>query len=70
MAVINSKGGRDEYGVDTSLCYSFPIISNKKGTWTKVSGLEISDFVRAGLEANEAELKAERDAVRHLLGNQ
>lgn len=68
MAVINSKGGRDEYGVDTSLCFSFPIISNKKGTWTKVSGLDVNDFVRAGLEANEAELKAERDAVRHLLG--
>jgi malate dehydrogenase len=67
MAVISSQGGRDEYGIDTSLCFSYPIISGKKGNWSKVKGLELSEYVVAGLKANQAELIAERDAVRHLL---
>lgn len=67
MAIMNSQGGTDEYGVDTSLCFSYPIISNRRGEWTKVKGLNISERVRAGIAANIAELKAERDAVKHLL---
>ena len=67
MAIINSQGGTDEYGVDTSLCFSCPIISNRRGEWTKVKGLNISERVRAGIAANIAELEAERDAVKHLL---
>ena len=67
MAVMNSQGGVDEYGVDRSLCFSFPIACNRQGKWFKVKGLEISDRVRAGIKKNVEELKAERDAVRHLL---
>jgi malate dehydrogenase len=70
MAVIGGNarvGGQDEYGIDTSLCFSYPVMSDGKGNWSKVKGLELNDYVRAGLKANEAELIAERDAVRHLL---
>jgi malate dehydrogenase len=67
MAVMDSRGGTDEYGVDTSLCFSYPIACDRKGHWKKVSGLDVSERVRKGIQANIDELKAERDAVRHLL---
>lgn len=67
MAVINSNGGIDEYGVDTSLCFSYPIVCNSNGQWRKVTGIEINDHIRKGIKKNVAELQAERDAVRSLL---
>jgi malate dehydrogenase len=67
MAVMDSKGGIDEYCVDRDLCFSFPLACNKQGKWSKVKGLEVSDRVREGIKKNVEELKAERDAVRHLL---
>jgi malate dehydrogenase len=67
MAVMSSTGGVDEYGVDTSLCFSYPIACNRPGNWLKVQGLEVSDRVKEGIKKNVEELKAERDAVRHLL---
>ena len=67
MAVIDSKGGVDEYGVDTSLCFSYPVLCNSKGVWTKVRGLPVSEATQASIRKNVEELKGERDAVRHLL---
>lgn len=67
MAVMDSQGGVDEYGIDTSLCFSYPVVCGSGGQWTKVKGLEVSERVRRGIQANVDELKAERDAVRHLL---
>jgi malate dehydrogenase len=67
MAVINSNGGIDEYGVDTSLCFSYPVVSNRNGEWKKVSGIELTEELERGIQENVNELKAERDAVRHLL---
>jgi malate dehydrogenase len=56
---------RGEYGVPEGLVSSFPAIS-VDGAWRVVEGLELSDAVRAGLDASVAELTAEREAVRAL----
>jgi malate dehydrogenase len=56
---------RGEYGVPEGLVSSFPTTS-VDGAWRVVEGLELSDAVRAGLDASVAELAAERDAVRAL----
>lgn len=56
---------RGEYGVPEGLVSSFPATS-VDGAWRVVEGLELSDAVRAGLDASVAELAAERDAVRAL----
>jgi malate dehydrogenase len=56
---------RGEYGVPAGLVSSFPAVS-VGGEWRVVEGLELSDSVRAGLDASVAELTAERDAVRSL----
>jgi len=56
---------RGEYGVPAGLVSSFPAVS-VDGEWRVVEGLELSDSVRAGLDASVAELTAERDAVRSL----
>ena len=67
MAVIDSKGGIDGYGIDTSLCFSYPVVCDKKGKWTKVTHLPMTENLEKGLKLNVQELQAERDAVRHLL---
>ncbi len=54
------------YGIDKGLIYSFPCVC-KNGDWSIVTGLEISEFSRARMQATEKELQEERDAVRHLL---
>jgi len=56
---------RGEYGVPAGLVSSLPAVS-VDGEWRVVEGLELSDSVRAGLDASVAELTAERDAVRSL----
>ena len=67
IAVMDSVGGIDGYGIDTSLCFSYPVVCDKTGKWTKVTGLPMTEYLEKGLKANVAELSAERDAVRHLL---
>ena len=53
------------YGVPEGLISSFPVtISGAE--YSIVSGLEISDFSRARIEATVAELREEREAVRAL----
>ncbi len=54
------------YGIDKGLIYSFPCTC-KQGDWSIVTGLAISEFSRARMQATEKELQEERDAVRHLL---
>jgi malate dehydrogenase len=56
---------RGEYAVPAGLVSSFPAVS-VDGAWRVVEGLESSDAVRSGLAASDAELAAERDAVRAL----
>ena len=59
---ISSDGS---YGVPERLISSFPVTISG-GEYSIVSGLEISDFSRARIEATVAELREEREAVRAL----
>jgi malate dehydrogenase len=54
------------YGIAEGLIYSFPVTC-AGGDWKIVQGLDINDFSRAKMQATEAELTEERDAVAHLL---
>jgi malate dehydrogenase len=54
------------YGVAPGLIYSFPVTC-AGGDWQIVQGLEINEFSQAKMDATEAELTEERDAVAHLL---
>jgi malate dehydrogenase len=56
------------YGIPAGLIYSFPLISSDGGRWSIVPGLPIDDDARTRLDASAAELLAERDAVKDLLG--
>jgi malate dehydrogenase len=56
------------YGIPAGLIYSFPLRTTDGHTWSIVPGLPIDDDARKRLDASAAELKAERDAVRDLLG--
>lgn len=62
-AAVVSDGS---YGVDEGLVFGFPTIS-VDGQWQIVPDLEISDFQRERIQANVAELRAEREAVKDLL---
>lgn len=54
------------YGIEKGLIYSFPCTC-KDGDWSIVQGVDINDFSRQKMEATEAELKEEQQAVSHLL---
>ncbi len=62
MAVLSD----DNYGIESGLVYSFPVTASD-GEVNIVRGLEINDFSRQRMRLSEAELKEERDAVKHLL---
>ena len=62
---IPSEG---HYGVAEGLIYSFPVTISG-GVVKVVEGLEPSAAVRARMQASEAELNEERDAVKHLLAD-
>lgn len=53
------------YGIAEGLMYSFPV-TTKNGEYQIVPGLEIDDFSRARLLANQREIEEERDAVAEL----
>jgi malate dehydrogenase len=54
------------YGIEKDLVYSFPV-TVVNGEVNIVKGLNINDFSMQRMRLSEAELKEERDAVRHLL---
>ena len=54
------------YGVEPGLIYSYPVTCGG-GSWTILPDIAVNDFSRARMRATEEELKAERDAVAHLL---
>ena len=54
------------YGVAEGLIYSFPVTC-QGGDWSIVQGVEVNGFSQEKMEATEAELAEERDAVAHLL---
>jgi malate dehydrogenase len=56
------------YGIPAGLIYSFPLRTSDGRTWSIVPGLPIDGDARKRLDASAAELQAERDAVKDLLG--
>lgn len=62
-AAVVSDGS---YGVDEGLVCGFPTVA-RNGRWEIVQGLELSDFQNERMAASVAELRAEREAVKHLL---
>ncbi len=54
------------YGIGEGLVYSFPVMV-VDGQINIVRGLDINDFSRERLRQNEAELKEERETIKHLL---
>ena len=63
MALVS--GG--EYGMESGLVFSYPAQCSGGGKAEIVAGLEMNEFSAEKLRATEAELREERDAVRHLL---
>lgn len=54
------------YGIAEGLMYSFPVTVGE-GRIEIVRGLDVNEFSRLRLRQNEAELKDEREAIKHLL---
>jgi malate dehydrogenase len=54
------------YGIEPGVIYSYPCRCSQ-GQYEIVQGLEISPFSRARMDASDAELREERDAVADLL---
>jgi malate dehydrogenase len=54
------------YGIEEGIVYSFPV-TVENGVFRIVQGLDIDPFSGERMAATEAELKEEREAVRHLL---
>lgn len=53
------------YGIEEGVIYGYPVTC-KNGTYKIVQGLDINDFSREKLDATDAELREERDAVKDL----
>lgn len=53
------------YGIEKGLIYSFPATVSD-GQFSIVQGLDINEFSREKMRLTEAELKEERDAIKHL----
>jgi malate dehydrogenase len=56
------------YGIPAGLIYSVPLRTTDGTSWSIVPGLPIDEDAQKRLDASTAELQAERDAVRDLLG--
>jgi malate dehydrogenase len=54
------------YGIEPGIIYSFPCVC-ANGDYRIVEGLDIDDFSRDRMNATEAELREERQAVESLL---
>jgi len=61
---VSSDGS---YGVAPGVIYSMPCTCSG-GDWAVVQGLDVDEFSRERMEATDAELREERQAVEELLG--
>lgn len=53
------------YGIEPGVIYSYPVTC-EGGQYTIVQGLEVDEFSREKMDATNAELREERQAVEHL----
>lgn len=61
---IPSQG---HYGIDEGLIFSFPVRCDGEGNYEVVEDLEVNDFAQEKIEATQAELQGEREAIEDLL---
>jgi malate dehydrogenase len=54
------------YGIEPGIIYSFPCVC-ENGDYSIVQGLDVDEFSRDRMNATEAELREEREAVKDLL---
>ena len=59
--------GGNPYGVADGLIYSFPLRTGNDREVAIVDGLELSDYARGKVNESQAELLAEREAIKDLL---
>ena len=64
----NAVVSNGEYGVPEGLMFSFPLRSEGKGDWSVIEGFTHSPEAQALIDATTAELLAEKEAVKDLLG--
>jgi len=64
-AAIPSEG--NPYGIEEGLIFSFPLRVEKAGRVQIVAGLQLSDYALQKIQASEAELISEREAISDLL---
>jgi malate dehydrogenase len=55
------------YGIEKGLVYSFPVTINEEGLVRIVPDLKVNAFSRERMRLTEAELKAEKSEIKHLL---
>lgn len=55
------------YGIEDGVIYSYPCTC-RDGRWEIVQGLDVNEFSRGRMDATNAELREERDAIKDLLG--
>lgn len=59
--------GKNGYGIEEDLVFSFPCISKGKGDYTRIEGLAWDPFLREKIALTQKELIEERDLVKDLL---
>jgi malate dehydrogenase len=55
------------YGIPEGVIYSYPVTVTN-GDYRIVPGLSVDEFSRKRMDATLAELREERDGIKHLLG--
>ncbi len=65
-AAVVSHG---DYGIPKGLIYSVPLVTQSASKWSVAPGFAVDATAREKLDASVAELVAERDAVKDLLGS-
>jgi malate dehydrogenase len=60
--------GDGSYDTPKGIITSLPVRTEDGKTWSIVQGLEINEFSRAKIDASNAELKEEAEAVKQILG--
>lgn len=59
--------GKNGYGIDEDLIFSFPCTSSGKGDFSRVEGLSWDPFLREKIHLTQKELIEERDLIKNLL---
>jgi malate dehydrogenase len=56
------------YGIPEGLIFSYPLVSKGGSDWEIVKDVPVNEFGQEKINATQAELEGERDAVKDMLG--